>query len=122
MKVLLIIAHGSRNAGSVQEIKAMTEQVQQRLQKQNGTKYANVEYCFLELAQPNISDTLSRLIKSGAQKITVLPYFLAQGNHVLNDIPGIIDQARLDNPGVEITSLPHIGANAQMIDLITSHI
>jgi len=41
--------------------------------------------------------------------ITVAPLFMAQGGHLKNDLPKILDALRAEHPGVKIELLPAIG-------------
>ncbi len=117
MTALLIIAHGSRNAESTREIQDLTDRLQNA-----ADGFEQVECAFLEMAEPDISAGLSRLIEQGSTKIVVLPYFLAKGNHVIRDVPNEISSVRLRYPDVEIRLLPHIGKSAGMENLIVNHI
>ena len=117
MKALLIIAHGSRNPQSNTEIERLTVSV--RLLDHG---YDLVGHGFLELAEPNMDTALKNLVDRGATDITVLPYFLARGNHVARDIETWRSEsvARID--GISITLMSHIGAATGMPELIRRHL
>ena len=85
------------------------------------SSYDRIEGCFLELSQPDIPATLDSLVKDGATRIDVLPYFLAKGNHVERDIPNILQKVSEDHPEIQITTLSHIGAADNMVSLISNH-
>ena len=113
-KALLVVAHGSRRAQSNDEVRALTE----RVRDSAGDRYAAVECAFLELAEPSIPDGLSRLIKQGAARITVMPYFLAAGRHVAEDIPAEVEPIRRQHPDVAIEIAPYLGTSATMAALV----
>lgn len=117
MNALLIIAHGSRNTESVQEIQDLTGRL-----KNAADDFDLVECAFLEMAEPDIPAGLSGLIEKGAKEIVILPYFLAKGNHVIRDVPGEISSVQSRYPDIEIRLLPHIGESADMENLIIDHI
>jgi sirohydrochlorin cobaltochelatase len=48
----------------------------------------------------------------------VAPLFMAQGGHLKNDLPKILDAIRAEYPGVEITLLPAIGDVQAILDAI----
>lgn len=117
MKALLLIAHGSRNPDSTFETLQLVGKI-----RESRPDYDRVEGCFLEIAEPDIASGLESLIQGGATEIDVLPYFLAQGNHVTRDIPGILNQLSGKHPKVKISTLDHIGAAEGMINLISEHL
>lgn len=117
MKALLIIAHGSRKAESNQETESLTSKLKNKL-----NDFDLVAHAFLELAKPDIATGINSLIENGAKHIVVLPYFLANGNHVARDIPdeiAIIEQQASD---IQIEMLPHIGSSDSIVDLAVQHI
>ena len=117
MNTLLIIAHGSRNPQSNKETATLTDAIRSR--KNN---FDIIDYAFLELAEPGISASVSSLANRGAKKISVLPLFLAKGNHMVRDIPEKIKTVCQEYPDIEINMLPHIGAADEMPDLILRHL
>lgn len=114
MKQLLIVAHGSRKESSNNEIRSLSEKVSGEL----SSNVNKVSVAFLELASPSIQEGIDDCFNSGVEEIIVLPYFLAGGNHVLEDIPREIRQALNNWPEKNITILPHIGANEGMCALL----
>ena len=117
MNALLIIAHGSRNPESNLE----TEQLVARVRGSLDT-FDQVSHAFLELAEPGIEDAFNTLIEHGADNITVLPLFLARGNHVARDVPEIIEKIRDQRPELQITMTPHIGASEGFPGLVATHL
>ena len=77
-----------------------------------------VQAGFLELATPSIPEGIENCIDAGATRVTVLPYFLNSGRHVVEDVPGIVESARKKHPGVDILVAPHLGASSMMVDLL----
>lgn len=114
MKQLLIVAHGSRRKASNQEVKILASQVALRLNLPDTA----VQAAFLELASPSIGEAIDACFQQGCSELTVLPYFLSAGTHVVGDVPAEIAQAQNKWPDKSITLLPHIGAAEAMIGLI----
>jgi len=114
MKALLVVAHGSRRAESNDEVRALTR----RLGVQTHGVYDRVECAFLELAEPSIPDGLRAAVREGATRVTVVPYFLSAGRHVVTDIPAEIEVVRKEFPGVEIVLAPYVGAASEMTGLL----
>lgn len=111
---LLVIAHGSRRAASNEEVKTVVD----RLRDVQGDRFVSIEAAFLELAEPSIEDGLALLAGRVAQHIVVMPYFLAAGSHVTQDIPEILDVFRAAHPDIRLTLKQHIGSSDGMGRLI----
>ena len=116
MKSLLLIAHGSRRSQSNDEVKEIAE----KLKQQCAEEYPIIHTAFLELADPLIPDGIKKCIDDGASSVTVLPYFLNSGRHVIEDIPNIVNETKQTYPNVDIKISSHLGASALMMDLLIS--
>jgi len=113
-EALLVVSHGSRRPQSNAEVVALSKKIKP-LTKQ---KFDLVEAAFLELADPLIPDGIKRCVEAGVDSVLILPYFLAAGRHVVEDIPGIVEQARQEHPGIEIRIMNHVGAATLMPDFL----
>lgn len=114
MKFLLLIAHGSRRPQSNTEV----EQVAARLARTAAADFDGVLHAFLELATPSIPDGIEACIQAGANEVTVLPYFLAAGRHVTEDIPEIVATKQAEHPQTVIRIAPYLGTAEQLPDLL----
>lgn len=115
MKALLLIAHGSRRRASNDEIARLTE----RLRRKAGDRFHCVHHAFLELAEPSIADGIQQCIDAGAGEVYALPYFLAEGNHVAEDIPAEIAGKQKECPAVKIHLCDYLGqADEPVADLL----
>lgn len=114
MNSLILIAHGSRLTESNDEIRTLTAQLRTAL----GDAYARVECAYLELSQPSIPEAIDAAVHAGAQKIVLLPYFLAAGTHIQHHIPAIVSDKRAQYPHTEMELRPHIGQSQAMIELL----
>ncbi len=114
MKSLLVVAHGSRREESNDEVRDLTA----CLREQSGDAYAQVECAFLELAEPSIPDGIRNAIRAGAEQVTVMPYFLSAGRHVVKDIPAEIELVRQESPQVDIVLAPYLGAAPGLMGIL----
>ena len=114
MKALLVVAHGSRRAESNDEVRQLTG----RLESQTESVFDRVQCAFLELAEPSIPDGLRAALHAGAEQVTVVPYFLSAGRHVVTDIPAEIDVVRGEYPDADIMLAPYLGAAPGLVDLL----
>ena len=114
MHALLLIAHGSRRAASNDEVRRLAD----RLRLETGSGFDLVVPAFLELAEPDIVTGVAACVESGATAITVVPYFLSAGRHVVEDIPNQLERATDRFPGTEIRVAEHVGMHSRMPGLI----
>ena len=114
MQALVIIAHGSRRQASNWEVANLAL----GLKKSAGKHYQIVEAGFLEIAKPSIPEAIESCIESGATSVIVVPYFLAAGRHVAEDIPQIVRPVGERHPHVSIRISEHIGMSNSMPRII----
>lgn len=114
MKSLLLVAHGSRRTESNEEIATLAG----RLAEKAGSRFDLVRHAYLELADPLIPDGIEQCIAAGATSVQVVPYFLARGTHVAEDIPEqvAIMQARYPDRDIRITD--YLGTSDQLVDVL----
>ena len=114
MNALLLVAHGSRREQSNDEVRILADKLKQHCNDQ----YPIIHAAFLELAEPLIPDGIKKCVDDGAKSVIVLPYFLNSGRHVVEDIPGIVEETIKDYPGIEIKIASHLGASDLMVELL----
>ena len=114
MNALLLVAHGSRRRQSNEEVTLLAEKLRQSCHQD----YTIVHSAFLELASPSIPEGIEHCIKEGATRITVLPYFLNSGRHVVEDVPEIVADATKLHPDVDIIIAPHLGASSLLVAVL----
>ncbi|MEY8205798.1 MAG: CbiX/SirB N-terminal domain-containing protein [Bermanella sp.] len=117
MKALLLIVHGSRKASSTTEIAHLSRAIAQQ-----SADFNHVRHCFLELAQPKPASSIHELVALGCEHIVLLPYFLAQGFHVAQDLPKLLQQAQQDHPQITFDMLEHFGAAQQMPNWVLEYV
>jgi sirohydrochlorin ferrochelatase len=105
MRMLLIVAHGSRREASNEEVRALAA----RLRAEPGTGFDDVVDAFLEVAAPSIPDGLQCYRQRGAHEIVVFPHFLATGRHVVDDIPAAVAAFCQQYPGIAVMVTAHLG-------------
>ncbi len=91
----LVIAHGSREKASNQAFQDFLKRFQESQPERL------VEGAYLELAKPNIEEGIHRCIQRKAKQIFIIPLMLFPGRHVQDDIPRLIQLARVKNPDVD---------------------
>lgn len=111
---LILFAHGARDP----EWAAPMRRVQQAVRRQ--VPEQTVELAFLEFMAPNLVDCATALVADGAEKIVVLPMFIARGGHLKQDVPLIIEQLRSTHPGVEFSLAGAVGEQELVIEAMAT--
>ncbi len=106
MKALIIASHGSRKKESNLELEALTEHVSKKIARES---FEKVEHAFLQFAEPLLEKKIEQLVKEGATKIVIFPFFIGSGNHILVDIPKLVENAKLNHDHVEFKVTRHLG-------------
>ncbi|CAN5677561.1 hypothetical protein BH10ACT8_BH10ACT8_27250 [soil metagenome] len=79
--ILVAAAHGTKDAGGLAELEKLAELVRA------AAPGVTVELCYVDVAEPSLVDTLSRI----SSRAVVVPLLLATGYHVKTDIPVAVD-------------------------------
>ena len=107
---VLIIGHGSKDPNAKIAIKYVVDGLV--------SEYRNVDYCFLEIEEPNISQGIEKCVKNSPELLIVMFYFLHEGAHVKRDIYTELNPA-LEKSGLKnVFVTEHLGTDNKMIDLI----
>jgi sirohydrochlorin cobaltochelatase len=119
--VTLLVAHGSRNPRAADAHEQLCVAVTEAASAATGAA-VRVVPAYLELTEPSIPDAIDAAVVAGARTVQVLPHFLGPGNHVLVDIPEIVEAARSRHPGVQIELSEHLGADPALVDLLAARV
>jgi sirohydrochlorin cobaltochelatase len=111
-RAIILFAHGARDPEWAQPFKRIKLLLEAR---QPGVA---VELAFLEIMEPALADAVAKLVSTGCRSIKIAPLFMAQGGHLKNDLPKILDAIRARHPGVELTLLPAVGDVDPVLDAI----
>lgn len=114
-KALILFAHGARAASWAAPFQRLQQLTQESLPA------VKVELAFLELMQPQLPETVERLIADGCRDITVTPIFLGQGGHVLRDLPLMIDALRVRFPQTHIKQVVAAGEDIGVLHALRDY-
>ena len=115
-RAILLLAHGSRDPEWARPFQRLVGLLQNRLPEHR------VQLAFLEATRPNFDEAVARIAEHGDAEVTVVPLFLAQGGHLRQDIPSLIDSARVRHPGLAFKQLPALGDAPEVLEAIASWI
>ena len=113
-RAIVLFAHGARDPEWAQPFRRIQRTVARKCPG------AAVELAFLESMEPALAEAIDKLAKSGRTRITVAPLFMAQGGHLKQDVPRILDAIRAEHRGVDIELLPAIGEVDAILDAISA--
>ena len=107
---VLIIGHGSKDPNAQLSIKYVVDGLT--------SKYRNVNHCFLEIEEPNISQGIDSCKKNNPEVLVIVFYFLHEGAHVKRDIYEDLNPALEKSNLKNVFITKHLGTDEKMIDLI----
>ena len=109
---VLIVAHGSK----VKETNSTMEMYTEALKRK--APETQFEKAYLQLMTPSVETAIDALYEKGIRELTVFPFFLFQGNHILEDIPAVLSQLKLKYSDLKIEFLNNIGYDEALVELI----
>lgn len=114
-KAVILFGHGAR----APEWARPMERVQAKIQTVKPD--LKVELAFLEFMSPTLPEAIDALVLAGADHVSVVPMFLAQGGHLKKDLPVLLDAARAAHPGCSIELGQTVGEVDTVIDAMAAH-
>lgn len=99
---IILFAHGARDPEWAKPFQRIRELLAQR------APTTPVALAFLELMHPTLREAMQTLA-GRAERVTVVPLFMAQGNHLRNDLPALVHDACANNPGMSVRVAPAVG-------------
>ncbi|OFZ90037.1 MAG: hypothetical protein A2V78_06535 [Betaproteobacteria bacterium RBG_16_64_18] len=100
---LIVLGHGSRDPLWADTLKALRERLHIALP---GTE---VEPAYLEFLKPTLAQCADALWQRGCRDIAVLPVFVAEGVHLRQKLPQLVERARSGREGLAMQLLPAMG-------------
>ena len=116
MRGIVLFAHGARDP----EWARPFEEIRRRLAASRPE--CPVELAYLDFMRPTLEEAIASLVEGGAPAITVFPLFMAQGGHLKQDLPRILDAIRASHPRVPIALEPAIGDVPEILEAIAAWI
>ena len=109
---LLLIAHGSRQQAANDDLHHLAGRFAET------GKYAIVEACFLELAEPDIPTGGARCVARGATRVLMIPYFLSAGVHLQRDLTDARQELSGRYPDVDFRLGSPLGPHPMLDELV----
>ena len=105
---LVLFAHGARDPEWAEPFRAIAAKVAA------SRPDLAVKLAFLEFQGPALADAINELVAAGHGNIRIAPLFMAQGGHLKNDVPKLLDGIRAGHPSLKLELLPAIGDVAEL--------
>lgn len=111
-QAIILFAHGARDP----EWAAPFCAIQRRLQAARPDVLVLV--AFQEFMPPSLDAAVAQSAARGAQRIVLVPLFMAQGSHLKRDLPLLVERIRRRHPQLELQVLPAIGDEPEILQAI----
>lgn len=110
---VLVVGHGTRNPQGTQQLLQLVNHLSQRLPR------AQIQGCFLELAQPDIREGVQALASAGCKRLYIVPILLFTAAHAKSDIPEAVEEIAKQH-GLDIVGqTPSLGTHSSVVTLST---
>jgi sirohydrochlorin ferrochelatase len=118
LRATVLLGHGSRRGSDTETgLRRLRSEVQWLLGGNHPVVLAGLEF-----TRPSLSEALEELTTRGVSEVVVVPLFLFDGRHVLEEIPELVDAERLRWPGVRVVLAKTLGLDSRLIRLAVRRI
>ena len=112
----VLFGHGARDPQWADSMHRVAEALRQHAPERR------VELAFLEFIAPDLAACVESLIGEGYRRLLIVPLFIAQGGHLKNDVPRLIDALRARHPTVELVLEPPVGEAESVVQAMAAHV
>lgn len=102
-RALIVFGHGSRDPLWAETLVALSGRIRDAMPD------ADIELAYLEFMTPTLAQCVDALWQRGCRDIDVLPVFVAEGAHLRQELPHLVQQASLGREGLTMQLLPAMG-------------
>ena len=112
---LILFAHGARDPEWANPMRRVQAAVRER------DAGLRVELAFLEFMTPSLGDCARALVGEGYTAVAIVPMFIAQGGHLKNDVPKLLDELRQSFPDVRFVLSPPVGQAEAIVQAMADY-
>ncbi len=112
MTALVIFAHGSPVESANEAVRAFCTEL-----ARTGT-YPIVAAAFLERGAPDLAGTVSSVVRQGAGRVIIVPYFLTLGLHLQRDLPRLVSEIAAAHPSVTLEVAPPLDGHPALVEIV----
>ena len=114
MHGIVLFAHGARDPEWARPFEAIRDAIRSRRPEMP------IALAYLEVMAPALEEAIDALVARGAVAITVFPLFMAQGGHLKQDLPRILDAIRWAHPNIPIALESAVGDVPEILEAIAA--
>ena len=123
MTPLLLVGHGTRDPGGVEDFAALVRRTRDRLAASTTTAGAvPTSGGFIELSAPPLTRAVEQLWAQGHRHLAAVPLVLVGAGHAKGDIPAALARERLRRPGLSYAYGRPLGPHPILLDLLAQRI
>lgn len=111
---LILFAHGARDPEWANPMRRVQAAIRERMTS------VPVELAFLEFMTPSLPERAAELIAQGADRIVVMPMFVARGGHLKKETPELMAMLRSTYPNVEFSLGDAIGEHELVVQAMAT--
>ena len=112
-QAIILFAHGARDPEWAVPFVIIKRQLQV------ARPDAQVELAFQDFMTPTLEAAVAQCAAGGAQRVVLVPLFMAQGGHLKQDLPLLVGKIREQHPQLELRVMPAIGDAPEILQAIT---
>lgn len=116
MRGIVLFAHGARDP----EWARPFERIRDRIRASRPE--CPIELAYLDFMSPTLDEAVAALAQEGASSITVFPLFMAQGGHLKDDLPRMVETLRQSFPHLPICMETALGDVPEILEAISAWI
>ena len=108
-QAVILFAHGSRDPLWRRPIDAVADKIRQL------SPHTKTVCAFLELSEPDLPSTVSKLVAHGIASVRIVPMFLGVGKHAREDLPQLVKELKGQYPNVSFELRQAVGEEPELI-------
>ncbi len=109
---VIILGHGSRSKQAKEDFDYVVELLKEKIQNEH------VYGAHMELTIPSLEDVVEKISQFPIEKVSIIPYFLFNGNHIKIDIPEKIEALKKIYPQLTFQFGSPIGKEPLMAEIM----
>jgi sirohydrochlorin cobaltochelatase len=113
---MIVLGHGSRRREVGEAFTAMVDRIAGRIPE------TPVLPAFFSLGEPTLAHQVGVLAARGCSRVVIMQYFLYNGVHIEQDIPAMVEELRLEYPGIEFVVQPTLQDDPAMERLVADRL
>jgi sirohydrochlorin cobaltochelatase len=113
---IVLFAHGARDPEWARPFEAMRDVIRRARPE------CPIRLAYLEIMEPRIGEAVAALVEEGASAITIFPLFMAQGAHLKDDLPRLVEKIRQEHPHIPLTLERALGEVPEVLEAIAGWI